>query len=145
MPLPLLLALALSACGTWDPTADPGPEATRSEPIEGGSAAGGQAEMTVADGTFEFSITDCFLSADDGVRFAGQGERGEQIEGEYDPENPDDSFITVTDQEGVTLYTSDDTSQGAPSFDVAGDAFTATGAFTTDSGDRVDGSVSGAC
>lgn len=141
----LILALALAACGTWDPTADPGPDATRSEPIEGGSAAGGQAEFTVGDGTFDFSLTDCFLSADDGVRFSGEGQDGQRVEGEYDPENPDDSFVTVTDQDGVTVYTSDDTSDAAPSFDVTEDGFTATGAFTTGTDERVDGSVSGAC
>ncbi len=92
----LLLALALTACGTWDPTADPEPEATRSAPIEGGSAAGGQAELTVGDGTFDFSLTDCFLSESDGVRFSGQGDDGSRIAGEYDPERPEDTFVTVT-------------------------------------------------
>lgn len=138
-------ALALSACGTWDPTADPGPEATRTAPIEGGQAAGGQAELTVSDGTFDFSLTDCFLSENDGVRFSGEGDDGARIEGEYDPERPEDSFVTVTNQEGETIYTSDSTDATAPEFEMTEEGFTATGAFTTRGDDAVDGSVSGAC
>lgn len=138
-------ALALSACGTWDPTADPGPEATRSEPIEGASAAGGQAELTMSDGTFGFSLTDCFLSEDDGVRFSGEDDEGARLEGEYDPERPEDSFVTVTNQDGETIYTSDRTDATAPEFEITEDGFTATGAFTTQGDDTVDGSVSGAC
>ncbi len=141
----LLLALALAACGTWDPTADPGPDATRSEPIEGGSAAGGQAEFTVGDGTFDFSLTDCFLSEGDGVRFSGRDDEGQRITGEYDPERPEDSFVTVTNQEGETIYTSEPADPTAPEFEMTDDGFTATAAFSTESGDRVDGSVSGAC
>lgn len=143
--LTLAAALAISACGTWNPATDPGPEATRTEPIEGGQAASGQAQFTTGETTFEFSVTDCFLSSDDGVRFSGQGEDGSRIEGEYDPDQPDESFITVTDQEGVTLYTSDGSDPASPEFEVTEDGFRATAAFTTRDDERVDGSVSGAC
>lgn len=142
---PLLVALALSACGTWDPTADPSPEATRTEPIEGGQAAGGQAELTVGDGTFGFELTDCFLSESDGVRFSGRDEGGSRIEGEYDPERPEDSFVTVTNEEGAIIHTSEAADPTNPEFDMTEEGFTATGAFTTQGDDTVDGSVSGAC
>ncbi len=138
-------ALALSACGTWDPTADPGPEATRSEPIEGGGAPDSQAELTVADGTFGFSLTDCFLSPDDGVRFSGEADDGSRIEGEYDPEQPEDAFITVTNQDGETIYTSEAADPTNPEFEMTEDEFTATAAFTTRDDESIDGSVSGAC
>lgn len=79
------------------------------------------------------------------MRFSGQGEDGSRIQGEYDPDQPEESFITVTDQDGVTLYTSDGADPASPEFEMTEDGFSATAAFTTRDDDTVDGSVSGAC
>lgn len=79
------------------------------------------------------------------MRFSGQSEDGARIVGEYDPAQPDETFITVTDKDGVTLYTSDGADPASPEFETTQDGFNASAAFTTQGDDTVDGSVSGAC
>ena len=101
--------------------------------------------MTVGDGTFNFSVTDCFASPDEGVRFTGRSADGDVVAGEYDPEAPDDASVVVTNQEGVTLYSADGTTGTAPEFQVTEDGFTATGAFVSDQDEDVEGSLSGTC
>ena len=146
----LLLALAgaLSACGTWDPTDDPEPEADRTTPVEqatGDDTTGGAAELTVGDGAYEFSITDCTVT-DGGVRFAGRSPDGDSITGEFGAEAPDDASIVVVDQDGTQLYTSDESSgAAAPEFQMTEDGFTATGTFVADDDSQVQGDLSGAC
>jgi len=140
----LALSLGLAACGTLDPTDDGEPEATRTEPVEDADA-GAAAELTVGDGTFNFSITDCFAS-EDGVRFTGRSPDGDTITGEFDPTAPNDASVVVTDQEGTQLYTSDESSgAAAPEFQMTEDGFTATGTFVSDTDEEAEGSVTGAC
>lgn len=79
------------------------------------------------------------------MRFSGRGEDGSRIEGEYDPAQPDEAFITVTDKDGQTLYTSDGADPASPEFEMTEGGFNASAAFTTQGDDTVDGSVSGAC
>lgn len=138
------LVFALAACGTLDPTDDGGPEATRTEPVEDADDTA-QAEMTVGDGTFNFQITDCFAS-EDGIRFTGRSADGDSISGEFDPENPEDATLYVTDKDGEALYSGDETTGEPPQFEATGDGgFAATGTFVSDSDETVDGSISGAC
>lgn len=140
----LLPALGLAACGTWDPTADPDPEADRSTVVEQADD-GATAEMTVGDGTFNFSISDCFADQD-GVRFTGRSPDGDTITGEFDPEAPDDATVVVANQEGEELYTADQSSgAAAPEFQVTENGFSATGTFVSDADEQMEGSVSGAC
>lgn len=142
--LPLLL-LALAACGTWDPTNTAGPEATRTTPIDNAQTSSA-AQMTVGDGTYNFSVTDCFID-ENGVRFSGRSADGEQVIAEYDPEAPEEARVVVTDKDGTTLYTSEADNGTGPEFDVTEEGFTATGAFADGDGEGepLDGSISGAC
>lgn len=146
--LVLALAGALSACGTWDPTNDADPEADRTTPVEeatGDDTTGGAAELTVGDGGFEFSITDCTVS-DGGVRFAGRSPDGDSISGEFEADAPEDASIVVVDQDGNQLYTSDESSGvPAPEFQMTEDGFAATGTFVADDDSQVQGDLSGAC
>lgn len=140
-----VLALVLAACGTWDPTADTEPEADRTTPIEDADA-GGQAELTVGDDRFTFSITDCFADPGEGIRFAGRSPDGDSIAGEWDPEAPEDATVYVTDSEGNAVYSSDATSSDTPSFEATGDGgFRVSGEFVSDTDEAVQGNLSGAC
>ena len=142
--LSLAVALGLAACGTWDPTA--APDATRTDVIEPEApTTGAQMEMSVGDGTFNFSVTECFADPDEGVRVTGRTEDGNNVSVQYDPEAPDDATVVVTNQEGVMLYSADGTTGTAPEFQVTQDGFRATGAFVSDQEEDVEGSLSGTC
>ena len=147
----LLVALSLAACGTWDPTAEPAPDPTRSTVLDVGDAddpgsTGGQAELTVGDGTFNVTVTECVADPDGGVRVTGETEDGMTVTGLYDPEAPDDARVVVTNAQGQQVYTSDRTSgDAAPEFTMTEDGFRAVGTFVSDAGEDVEGSLSGTC
>lgn len=146
MPLALFAAasIGLAACGTWDPTAEPEPEATRTDTIEGAGAAN-TAELTVGDGTFNFSITDCFASPDGSIRFSGRSPDGDSITGEFDPDAPEDATVYVTNSDGEAIWSADATTGTAPEFQVTEEGFQASATFVSDQDGEVEGSLSGTC
>lgn len=142
--LALVLALALSACGTWDPTN----QAADTEPAiaPDDAAAEGSVELSVDDLTYSFSVDACYASPGDAIEVRASTAGGEQLRINYDTNAPRDRTIQVIDQDGTIIFDGS-AAEGIenPDLTIENDAFAGTATFRNTDGSEVGGELSGTC
>lgn len=143
--LALVLALALSACGTWDPTNRAEETAPATAP-EGEAVEAGTMRLTVGDKTYSFSVDTCYASPEDAIEVRGTTTSGEQINIDYDADAPRERTIQVVNQDG-TVILDGNAADGMeePNLTIEEGGFSGTATFRSTDESMVGGELSGTC
>ena len=144
--LTAVLVLALSACGTWDPTAQMGDETSVATDVDTAAIEAGTMKLTVEDKTYDFSVDECFASPEDGLQLRAETTAGHQINIDYSTDAPRERTIEVIDQDGnVILDGNAAEGMEEPNLTIEQGSFSGTATFRSTDESMVDGQMSGVC
>lgn len=142
----IVLALLLSACGTWDPTSQAGETEEGATAPDTGVIESGEVSLVTNDKTYTFSVDECFASSGDQIELRARTEEGEQLTVDYDVDAPHDRTIQVIGQDG-TIILDGSAAEGVeePNLTIEENGFAGTATFRRTDGSMVGGEMSGAC